>query len=385
MTHDAPTGILRLRRPDGTVVALRYVRSGPATVLVSAPAPLPQWALELDRFDQAVVSLADKGPWERRRACRVTDPIALDAARARLRSLLGDGRYQEYFPGEVTTFSLAVPAVSGGRPPPSGIRDEFDTVAPWYAARLERDPFQRYLRARGLAILRRTFPQPAHLLELGPGTGAQTLEMLRAGHRIVAVDVSPRMIEELTRLAHREGLSERLTVREGTGGNLREALDFLPDGSLDGGFSLFGAMSLEERPEDTGRALARLLAPGASFVAGVLNWFAPWSSAQLLLAGHPRLAWRRLRPREIVQGSLGELTIHRMTPAGLLRAFGAGFSLTRVEALSLGIPPFYSPALERFWGGAGMGALSRIDRKVARWGPLVRTAEHLAVTLSRTP
>src|SRR5437764_15371626 len=57
-----------------------------------------------------------------------------------------------------------------------------------YAADL---PFWQALAAR----------QGSPILELGAGTGRVTLDLVRRGHRVVAVDWDPRLLEELRRRA----------------------------------------------------------------------------------------------------------------------------------------------------------------------------------------
>ncbi|HLX89445.1 MAG TPA: class I SAM-dependent methyltransferase, partial [Acidimicrobiales bacterium] len=49
-------------------------------------------------------------------------------------------------------------------------------------------------------------PAPARVLDCGAGTGFLSLIAARAGHRVTALDLSPRMLEQLARSAAAEGL-----------------------------------------------------------------------------------------------------------------------------------------------------------------------------------
>ena len=68
-------------------------------------------------------------------------------------------------------------------------------------------------------------PTGARVLEIGPGLGVLTEEMLRRGHLVTAVEKDPVLAE---RLAEALGNPPNLTVRAG------DALDLIKDGSCDG-------------------------------------------------------------------------------------------------------------------------------------------------------
>lgn len=68
-------------------------------------------------------------------------------------------------------------------------------------------------------------PAGAHVLEIGPGLGVLTEEMLRRGFSVTAIEKDPVLAE---RLAAALGNPSALKVRTG------DALDFIKDGSCDG-------------------------------------------------------------------------------------------------------------------------------------------------------
>ena len=68
-------------------------------------------------------------------------------------------------------------------------------------------------------------PTGARVLEIGPGLGVLTEEMLRRGYAVTAVEKDPVLAE---RLAEELGNPPNLTVRAG------DALDLIKDGSCDG-------------------------------------------------------------------------------------------------------------------------------------------------------
>lgn len=66
---------------------------------------------------------------------------------------------------------------------------------------------------------------PAQVLEIGPGLGVLTEELLRRGHAVTAIEKDPVLAD---RLAESLGSPSSLTVHKG------DALDFIKDGTCDG-------------------------------------------------------------------------------------------------------------------------------------------------------
>lgn len=88
----------------------------------------------------------------------------------------------------------------------------FDRMAPVYDG-LYGDAvnaLMAWLRAESLGILRRLIPAGSRLLEIGCGTGEETLALTRAGYRVLAVDISPGMIRRARRKALAAGLEGRV-------------------------------------------------------------------------------------------------------------------------------------------------------------------------------
>ncbi len=95
-------------------------------------------------------------------------------------------------------------------------------VCPWWAGYLLASPVRR-LYQDPRAILAPLIRAGTTVLEPGPGMGFFTLELARlvgAKGRVVAVDVQPRMLEELRRRARRAGLAERIEARAPVGERL---------------------------------------------------------------------------------------------------------------------------------------------------------------------
>lgn len=114
-----------------------------------------------------------------------------------------------------------------------------------------------------------------HLLDIGCGSGAQTLDLARATEaRIVAVDNHPPFVAAVTRRAAELGLGERITAQVADMG----ALPF-PDGSFDVVWSE-GAIFILGFTEGLTR-WRRLLAPGGYLVVSEYCWLQENPAAEL--------------------------------------------------------------------------------------------------------
>jgi len=88
-------------------------------------------------------------------------------------------------------------------------------VCPWWLGYLLASPLRR-LAYKPPKILTPYVRTGMTVLEPGPGMGFFTLELARlvgTSGRVVAVDVQPRMIEELKRRAAKAGVLERIDAR----------------------------------------------------------------------------------------------------------------------------------------------------------------------------
>ena len=170
----------------------------------------------------------------------------------------------------------------------------FDAIAPTYDRAYGMPAPET--RRRMAALVARLPARPCDVLDLGVGTGRELPALFDAGHRVVGIDLAPRMIAEHDRR------SRRATI---VVGDLWGALPFA-DASFDAVLALFG--TLAHPPDDgararLGREVARVLRREGLFFAEVPSpaWLArlPYERP----AGE-RAVWRT-GPREAVHEDRG--------------------------------------------------------------------------------
>lgn len=163
----------------------------------------------------------------------------------------------------------------------------FDAIAPRYDRAYARSGREVRERLAALAL------PPGRVLDLGVGTGAELPFLFDAGHEVVGVDVSERMIELCRR---------RTRVPDLVRADFYAPLPF-PDASFACAIALFGALA---HPPDRGaharlgRELSRVLAPGGVFAAEMPapSWDGrvhvdEEAGARIVVRAPSEAAWRR--------------------------------------------------------------------------------------------
>jgi SAM-dependent methyltransferase len=239
-------------------------------------------------------------------------------------------------------------------------------VANGYTAAVQGNAVDRYLRERSRPRIIATMAERDPLLEIGCGTGLETLDVMRAGHHVTAVDISPNMLAELTARADRAGLRPFLTTVRGALNTIDSSLAAAPDSSFRGAYSTFGALNIEPDLVPLGRALGRVLASGSPFFAGVLSRTAIVPQLWQWAAGHPEEARARSRCPIPASGARFPLQLYPLGAAELQTALGDQFRLRRVEAASVLAPPTDYPKARRRTPPAMRRSAARVDSALAR-------------------
>ncbi|MGI0151019.1 MAG: methyltransferase domain-containing protein [Thermoplasmata archaeon] len=373
---------LALATADG-FVPLGYVREG-WTVYLVARSVHARWPTELLRVGRADLSLPD-GP-VRGRASLVVDP----GERARILDLFrrryGDAQYERWYarPARV----VRVDAGPSGGPPPPGdayyrwLSDEFDNIAVDYDKHITGNRMNRLLRDRSLALLRPTFAGARHLLEIGCGSGMETVPMLRDGHEILAVDISQAMLDVVRAKARVEGLSERLRTERRPARELAALVASHGPGAFDGGYSTYGALNCEPELGTIPPALYALLRSDTAFLAGVYNRWCAFEIVGYTLAGQFARAWGRRTNPVRVGASRFCVDVYAHSVGELVRQFRPGFLPERVEGTPVFLPPSdLAGYAERF--AARFDTLARWDARLGARYPFSHWGDHFLLLFRR--
>ncbi len=372
---------LELETPEGRV-PLGFVGDGKVVHLVARDRAA-RWPVTVLREGRAHLSIASR--WVEGMPRLITEPAEKQTVLAHFRSKYGDDRFARWYDRPARVLAVRLTSVS---PSPAAshyydwLAAEFDNVADDYDRHIAGNRINRLLRDRSLARLRRTFASTRYLIEIGCGSGTETLPLLRDGHELLCVDISPRMLDVVRAKARAEGLAERLRTRELRASSLGQLVTELGAGSLDGGYSTYGALNCEADLAPIPPALYDLLRPDARFVAGVYNRWCLFELLGYTLAARPGRAFGRARRPVPVGSSRFCVDVFAYSPAEFDRRFRPWFDLEDLEAVPIVLPPSDLVGYaERF--ARRFDRIAAWDRAIGTRWPLRNLGDHFLATFAR--
>lgn len=369
---------------DAGPIPLGFAREGAAVYLI-ARERTARWPVLVMRSGQ--IDLDISGERVRGTPELVTEPVERARILALFLAKYGERRYQRWYdkPARVLKVTPASNGIDVREAPGryyGWLTAEFDNVADDYDRHILGNRMNRLLRDRSLALLRRRFAGRDRLLEIGCGSGMETLPLLREGHRIVAVDISERMLAVVRRKAESEGLEGHLETRHLPARDLEAVVREFGAASFDGAYSTYGAFNCEPDLEPIPSILYRLLKPGAPFVAGIYNRWCLFEMLGYSLTLSFDRAWGRRANPIPVGASRFCVDVYAYSAPEFLALFRKGFALEELAGVPVILPPSdLTGYAERF--SRHFDQLSAVDRWVGRRWPWNRLGDHFLATFAR--
>jgi SAM-dependent methyltransferase len=374
---------LRLRTPTGSV-PLGFAREDGVVYLVARERGA-QWPVDLLRNGHGVLTLPDGG-------VEGTPQLVSDRTEQTrvLRLFLekyGPDRFARWYDHPARILRVTLDTSTAKQGPGSEhyyewLQSEFDNVADDYDHHITGNRMNRLLRNRSLAWLEPRFARSPRLLEIGCGSGMETIPLLRAGHHVVAIDISERMLATVRSKAEQEGLEGRLETRQLRARDLDRLVEELGPESLDGAYSTYGALNCEPSLGPIPRALHQLLLPGSPFVAGVYNRWCLFELAGYSASLQAKRAFGRRRNPIPVGSSRFCVDVYAHSVADFRRLFHPGFTVERIEGVPVFLPPSdLTGYAERF--SRRFEQLAGWDAWIGRRWPFNRLGDHFLMTFAR--
>jgi ubiquinone/menaquinone biosynthesis C-methylase UbiE len=246
----------------------------------------------------------------------------------------------------------------------------FDRLAPSYDALVSRDTFCRQRAQTHAALVR--WIKPGHrVLEIGCGTGLDTVFLAGMGARVVACDPSEEMLSRARRRIDTAALGHRVGLLLCGLQELPKFLDVLDNGEgFDAVVSNFGALNCVPSLEALGTVGRRHLRRRGTIAIGLIGRSCLWETMYFTLRGERAKSTRRRSAAVSVPVAGVEVPTFYHREVDVAHALGAGFSHFATIGIGVFVPP---PYLERRWQQAPHAirhAVAALDRIAASW-PLV--------------
>ena len=220
----------------------------------------------------------------------------------------------------------------------SDLQAAFDGVAEHYDEHILGNPMNVWLRNRSVNYLSKIFKPGEVVLEIGCGTGTETILLAQHGLKILAADISPKMLEVLARKARNAGVSDKIVPIHTRTYALKEKLEQLGYGHIDGAYSTYGAINTEPKLDQLFQDLHSLIRPGGHLVLGVWNRYCLYEILGYSLKLRPAMAFARLTNPVPVGKSRFCITSYAYSVGTLKKHLEQVFKLRKVYGVQILLP-----------------------------------------------
>jgi len=263
----------------------------------------------------------------------------------------------------------------------SDIQAAFDGVAEHYDEHIFGNPMNVWLRNRSVNYLSKIFKPGEAVLEIGCGTGTETLSLAKLGIRIIAVDISPKMLDVLMRKAKKAGVSDKIVPLHARANSLKEKLKQAGFDRMDGAYSTYGAINTEPRLDMLFDTLHSTIKPEGQLVLGVWNKYCLYEILGYSLKLKPSMALARLRNPVPVGKSRFCITSYAYSLASLQGYVDHSFKLTKVYGVQIILPA--SNLIKYLPPEPLLGIVKRIETGLETRYPWNRLGDHFLAVYSR--
>ncbi len=220
----------------------------------------------------------------------------------------------------------------------SDLEAAFDGVAEHYDEHILGNPMNLWLRNRSVNYLSKIFRPGEVVLEVGCGTGTETLSLAEHGLRILAADLSSKMLEVLARKAREAGLSDLITPIHTRPYDLKEKLKQSGFDQIHGAYSTYGAINTEPKLDLLFQDLHSIIRPKGSLVLGVWNKYCLYEMLGYTLKLKPAMAVARLQNPVPVGKSRFCISSNAYSVGSLNKHLGHLFRLRKVYGVQILLP-----------------------------------------------
>ena len=363
-------------------VLVRYVMYDGKLVVFPEKGGHQDWVANL-KGNPRVGVYAGEARWEglaeQRRAGGLTDPILAAFTRK-----YGGAEVRKRYWGTVDFFQISLLSMTKEDYTElvySDLEAAFDGVALTYDHHILDNPMNVWLRDRSVDLMTTLFKRGDTVVEVGCGTGTETLRLASKGIKVVATDISQKMLEVLIKKARARGLEENVVPVHCRAHQLKEGLARAGCARADGAYSTYGAVNTEPRLGDMMASLHDLIRPGGKLVLGVWNRFCLYEIIGYSMRMRPTMIVARLRNPVPVGKSRFCVTTNAFSVGELSRQIQGRFELESVRGVCILLPP--SNLVRYLPRGRLLRFFKAIDVSLQSRNPWCQLGDHFLGVYSR--
>jgi len=257
----------------------------------------------------------------------------------------------------------------------------FDGVAENYDHHIMDNEMNLWLRNRSVNLLKRFFEPGETVLEIGCGTGTETLSLARHGVSVIASDVSSKMLRILSRKASKSMLEGRVKTLHARPYELKEKLKLAGLAEIDGAFSTYGAINTDPLLPQLFRDLASMIRPKGILILGVWNKYCLSEILGYTLRMRPSMVVARLRNPVPVGKSRFCIASNAYTVGSIRSLMKGFFEVKEVRGVEIFLPP--SNLVRYLPPRPLVGMLKNLDVSLEAHYPWNRLGDHFLLVCER--
>lgn len=222
-----------------------------------------------------------------------------------------------------------------------GVAEAFDSASEEYDFTISHNFINTWIRRRSIETLLKIVKQEDVLVEIGCGPGTEAILIAPHVSRIIATDISDKMLQILRLKIKAKKLQEKIHPFQARASQISTVTQFIPKGKASLAYSFNGALNCEPQLHRCVSELSKLLERGGRFICSIRNTICLSEAiSHALVFQFGRMAPRKKQPIMVSVGGKDIPSVY-YSPQNFAEFFSPDFELEKKIALPGILPPAY--------------------------------------------
>ena len=221
------------------------------------------------------------------------------------------------------------------------VQAAFDSASEEYDYTISHNYINSWIRKRSVNELHTITRTSDVLLEIGCGTGSEAVQISKQVKRIVATDISEKMLDLLKRKVQAKRLNHKITVAKARASEISGVKDLLPEGRVRVAYSFNGALNCEPDIDKVPGELWKVVEDDGYFLCSIRNTLCLSEAlSHSLVLQFDKMSTRKNQPKMVSVGGM-DIPSFYYSPARFAQLFRPHFRVRKTIGLPAFLPPAY--------------------------------------------